>query len=329
MKAVRFSRFGRASEVAELVDVPEPPVPAAGEVLFELEVAPINPSDILHFAGRYARPAALPSFAGGGVLGRIIGVGPGVTHLVKGDRVIVVNTQRSGWRKRFVWPAEGLMPLPDGDPVELALLAANPPTALLMLERFGDLKSGDWVIQNAANSSVGVSTIQIAKSKGLRTINVVRRESLVEGLRAFGADVTLVDGPDLHERVKKAVGDGKVRLAIDAVAGDATRRLAACVADGGVVVNYGLLSGKPCEADSADVLFRDVSLRGFWYAGWLSKAQPAEVRSLFARLVGMLQAGTLRVPVEAVYTVAKLNEALAHAEREGRLGKVVLRWTSH
>ena len=326
MKAVRFSRFGRASEVAELVDLPEPAGPGAGQILFELLAAPINPSDLLHFAGRYGTPAALPSYAGGGVLGRILALGSGVTHLREGDRVIVVNTERSAWRERCIWPAAGLIPLPEGDPVEFALLAANPPTALLMLERFGDLREGDWLIQNAANSSVGISLIQIAKSKGLRSVNIVRRENLVDSLLGFGADVTLVDGPDLRDRVAQAVRGAKIKVAIDAVAGAATRRLAACVADGGVVVNYGLLSGQPCEVDSADVLFRDVALRGFWYAAWRSRAGPEEVGSMFARLTAMLQTGTLRIPVEAVYPVGKLNEALAHAEREGRLGKVVMRW---
>ena len=140
MKAVRFSKFGRASDVAELVDIPEPGAPGAGQVLFELQVAPINPSDLLHFAGRYATPPSLPSFAGGGVLGRILAVGPAVAHLRQGDRVIVVNTERSAWRERFIVPAAGLIALPAGDLVDLALLAANPPTALLMLERFGNLQ---------------------------------------------------------------------------------------------------------------------------------------------------------------------------------------------
>src|SRR5215210_3825504 len=108
MKAVRFSRFGRASEVAELVEVAPPDPPVAGEVLFQLEVAPVNPSDLLHFSGSYAEKPALPSFAGGGVLGRIVECGAGVTNVKSGDRVIVVNTERSGWRERFTWPAAGL-----------------------------------------------------------------------------------------------------------------------------------------------------------------------------------------------------------------------------
>lgn len=327
MKAVRFSRFGRASEVAELVEIPPPAagVPP-GQVLFQLEAAPVNPSDLLHFSGSYADKAPLPSFAGGGVLGRIVQCGPGVANVKRGDRVIVVNTERSGWRERFTWPAAGLLPLPEGDPVALALLAANPPTALLLLENFCDLQPGDWVMQNAANSSVGTSVIQIAAARGVRTVNIVRRPEPVAELKALGADVVLLDGPTLQERVAEAIGGQPVRLGLDAVAGEATRRMAACTCPGGGVVNYGLLSGKPCEIDPADVLFRDVSLKGFWYAGWYSRASEAEVLSLFERLLALHQSDRLRVPLEAVYPVEQLNTALAHAERQGRSGKVVLRW---
>ena len=325
MKAVSFARFGLGSEVAELADLPEPAAPAASEALVEIEAAPINPSDLLHFAGRYgAAPPALPAFAGGGVVGRVLAIGVDVTQPKVGDRVLLVATQRNSWRQRLLWPVSKLVVLPEADPVDLALLSANPPTALLMLQNFVALKPGDWVIQNAANSSVGVSLIQIARSMGVKTINLVRRDSLVEHLRGFGADVTLVDGPDVRERVAAAINGGQVRLGIDAVAGSATNRLANCVADGGTVVNYGLLSGAPCEMDAADVVFRDVSLRGFWYSRWMGQAQPAVVRALFDQLVGMLKAGTLRVPVEATYPMAQIRAALAHAEREGRMGKVVL-----
>jgi trans-2-enoyl-CoA reductase len=327
MKAVQFSRLGRASEVAELVDISEPPAPEPGQVLIEVEVTPINPSDLLHFEGRYAKQLPLPAFAGSGILGRVAAIGLDVQHLDLGHRVIAVNTERRGWCERFVWPAARVIPVSGPDPVDLALLAANPPTALLVLEGFGHLQPGDWVLQNAANSSVGVSLIQIAKTMGLRTVNVVRRGQLVDHLAAFGADVTLVDGPDLSVRVAEAVDGGAIKLAIDAIAGEATRRLANCLANGGTVVNYGLLSGKPCEVDAADIVFRDISLRGFWYSRWFASASPAAIKSLFDRLVGMLQAKTLRVPVEASYPIERLTEALAHAAREGRLGKVVLRWT--
>jgi len=327
MKAVRFSQFGLASDVAQLIDIPEPAPPGPGQVLIAVEIAPINPSDLLHFAGHYAQSAPLPAYAGTGVLGRVAALGSDVRHLKLNDRVIVVNTERSAWRERFVWPAARLFPLPQADAIDLGLLAANPPTALLMLESFCELHPGDWVMQNAANSSVGVSLIQIAKTMGLRTVNVVRRPELVGYLSAFGANAILVDGPDLRNRVAEVVGAGKIKLGVDAVAGDATRRLANCLADNGTLVNYGLLSGKPCEIDAADIVFRNISLKGFWYSRWLSTAEPAAVKALFTRLVGMLKTKTLRVPLEAAYPIDRLTEALAHAERAGRTGKVVLQWS--
>ena len=102
--------------------------------------------------------------------------------------------------------------------------------------------------------------------------------------------------------------------------------MANCLADGGTVVNYGLLSGKPCEVDAADIIFRDISLKGFWYSRWLSTADPAEIKALFVRLVGMVLAKTLRIPIEAIYPIEKLTEALTHAQKDGRFGKVVLQW---
>ena len=42
---------------------------------------------------------------------------------------------------------------------------------------FVDLDAGEWVIQNAANSGVGSYLIALAKMRGLKTVNVVRRAS--------------------------------------------------------------------------------------------------------------------------------------------------------
>jgi trans-2-enoyl-CoA reductase len=327
MKSVRFSRFGRASEVASLVEEGEPGAPPAGHVLFEMEAAPINPSDLLHFAGQYATPATLPSYAGGGVLGRVLLCGPGVVSPVPGDRVILINTNRSGWRERFVWPSAGLIRVPaDLDPVALSLLAANPPTAYRMLRDFMSLAPGDWVIQNAANSSVGMSLVQIASAWGIRTLNVVRRPDVAQDLIRIGGTAVVQDGDDLAARVREITGSARIPLGIDAVAGMACARLAQCVDDGGSVINYGLLSGEACRIESADVLFRGVSLRGFWYSAWLSRHAAAEVTSMFADLLALHAHGDLHVPVEATYPVGRLREALAHAERAGRSGKVVLTW---
>ena len=71
---------------------------------------------------------------------------------------------------------------------------ASPATALLMLDRYVDLKAGDWLVQSAANSAVGSAVVQLARARGVRTVNIVRREAVVAGLTALGADVVLGAG---------------------------------------------------------------------------------------------------------------------------------------
>src|SRR5207344_299184 len=142
-------------------------------------------------------------------------------------------------------PSEDAIPVPAGlDLAQAAMLRINPATALLLLEDHVALAPGDWVIQNVANSAVGRHLIVLAKARGVRTINVVRRDDIAAELRALGGDVVLSDGPDLVERARAAAGSGPVRLGIDAVSGAATKRIADCVGDGGVVASYGSMSGE-------------------------------------------------------------------------------------
>ena len=75
-----------------------------------------------------------------------------------------------------------------------------------------------------------------------------------------------------------ATGGAAIRLAIDAVAGAATARLAACLAPKGTVVTYGLLSGEPCQVPPHDVVFREITLTGFWLHKWLSEKSTAGER---------------------------------------------------
>jgi NADPH:quinone reductase-like Zn-dependent oxidoreductase len=250
--------------------------------------------------------------------------GASVVHLREGDRVMVSLAALGTWRERMVANAQRLFAMPEADMVQTALLGANPPTALLMLRECVPLQRGDWVMQNAANSSVGVSLIQLAKARGLHTVNVVRRAEQVAPLREFGADVVEVDGPDLAARVARASSGAPIRLGIDAIAGDAVERMAQCMADDGVIVNYGLLSGKPCTIDPSHVVFRGVRLHGFWFSRWQKSASNEAIRALYLELVEMVRQGQHRIPVEATYPLARFREALAHASREGRGGKVVL-----
>jgi mitochondrial enoyl-[acyl-carrier protein] reductase / trans-2-enoyl-CoA reductase len=326
VKAVQFSRFGPGWEVAEVVDLPDPGLPAPGEVLLDILASPINPSDLLNFEGRFGAYApALPAAAGGEAVGRIAAVGEGVTHVRPGDRVLAIYGGRGNWRERRRVPAAAMFPLPSAaDALQLAMFSVNPGTAWHMLTRFVPLAPGDWVLQNAGTSAVGHHVIKLAARMGARTISIVRRAEHAATLKALGADAVVVDGPDLPARVTTANEGAPIRLALDAVAGEATRTLVASVAKDGVVVIYGLLSGNATQIDAADPLFRNVAIRGFWFSAWFGAASAQERKALYDELTPLLLDGTLAVPVEATYPLPRVREALAHAARVGRGGKVLL-----
>ena len=323
-RAVQFARFGEPTDVAEVVieDVRDP---GPGEVTIDIEAAAINPSHLLTLQGKYGVAFKLPAVPGSEGAGTIVAVGPEVARHRMGDRVLV-PAYAGTWRQRVtVKAADILVGFPrDADPVQCSMLLANPPTAWLMLTRYVDLKPGDWVIQNAANSAVGQYLIQLCRHYGWRTVNVVRRKGMEEFFARLGADAVVEDGPDLADRVKAATGGAPVRLAIDAVAGAATARLAACVEKHGTVVNYGLLSGEPCQMPPQETVFRNVGLRGFWLTMWLREYSTQHDREqVYAVLRDLILRGVLHAGVEATYPLSRAKEALAHAARGGRGGKIV------
>jgi trans-2-enoyl-CoA reductase len=324
MLAAQVSAFGRPETAIEVVEQADPGEPGADEVTIDAEFVPINPADVLNLEGKYgAVPPKLPMIPGGEGVGRIAKAGSAVRHVKPGDRVLLPGP--GCWRERFKAPGKVVFALPEGvDPKQLAMLRVNPPTAYLMLHQFVAPKPGQWVIQNAANSGVGHCLIRLARLAGVKSVNVVRREELVAPLRAFGGDVVLTDGPDLDARVRAAIGEAALPLAVDAVGGSGTQRLARCVSDGGTVVNYGVLSGEPCMVDGRETVFRDVRLQGFWLRKWFADTPPAQIAALYRELASKVADGTLTVEVEAVYPIRKIKEAVAHAARGGRSGKILV-----
>jgi len=323
MKRVEIAAYGAPEIVAECVEAPDLGAPQAGEILFDVLAFPINPADLSFCRGNYRLTPNLPATPGAECVGRISAVGAGVTDLKPGD--LVINMARENWAQRRRVRAEDAVPIPAGlDLKQAAMLRINPATAQLLLEDHVALNPGDWVIQNVANSAVGRHLIVLAKAHGWRTINVVRREDVAAELRALGADAVLADGADLAERAGAAAGGAPIRLGIDAVSGEATKRIAECVADGGVAVSYGSMSGEDPVMSRPALGVRGVSLVGFMLGRGLAKRSPEQVRALYADLAAKLRDGVLKAPIEATYPIEEIKAALAHAQRGGRDGKVLV-----
>lgn len=321
MKRIEIGAYGLPEEVARCVEAADVGAPHTGEAVFEVLASPINPADILFCRGTYVVRPPLPATPGAECVGRVIAIGPGVSGLAPGD--LVVNMQRENWAQRRRVAAEDLIALPSGvDIRQAAMLRINPATARLMLNDFVPLQRGDWIAQNVANSAVGRMVIALAHEHGIHSVNVVRRTELIQELTGLGADVCLVDGPELPSRVRSA--GANIRFAMDAVGGAATSRLAAIVADGGTVCHYGSMSRENPVVANGDLIFRDLTFRGFMLGRALSKRTRQEVRELYAELAQMVCTGRLFAPVEQVYPIEEIGTALAHAQRTRPGGKILV-----
>jgi NADPH:quinone reductase-like Zn-dependent oxidoreductase len=322
MQAIQIKAFGNPAEVMKLVDIPDVGAPGEGEVVIALEASPINMSDLLMISGRYGYRPKLPSVMGTEGVGRVIAVGSGVRYLKQGDRTLVPYPAPA-WAERIKVDASRLRPLPGGDVNQLAMLGINPPTAYLMLTDFVTLPSGSWVIQNSANSGVGRALIPIAKSLGLKTVNVVRREEVAAELKAIGGDVVLVDGPDLGKRVAAETGKAPIALAVDGVGDTATTNLLGCLAEKGVHVFYSTISGKPSVVPATHLIFRDISIRGFWLANWFNSATPDQITRMYDRLTPLVASGAISAPIAGTYRFSEIAEAVAVASKNR--GKVLFK----
>jgi NADPH:quinone reductase-like Zn-dependent oxidoreductase len=314
MKAIQIEAFGNPAEVMKLVEVPDVGAPGEGEVVIALEASPINMSDLLMISGRYGYRPKLPAIVGTEGVGRVVAVGSGVKHLKAGDRTIVPYPS-AAWAERIKADARPLRALGAGDVNQLAMLSINPATAWLLLTEYVTLKPGDWVIHNSANSGVGRALIGIAKSLGLKTVNVVRRDDVVADIKAIGGDVVLVDGPDLAKRAAAETGKAPISLAVDGVADISSTGLLGCLTDKGVHVFYSAISGKPLVAPAQPLIFRDISIRGFWLANWFKTATPDKITQMYDRLTPLVASGAISSPVAGTFNFGQIAEAVAVAAK--------------
>src|SRR6185369_4583163 len=127
-------------------------------------------------------------------------------------------------------------------------------------------------------------------------VNIVRRPELVPELEAIGGDVVVVESPDVSEKIKAAVGHSELRLAFDGVSGPATGMLVATLSPRGTLVSFAAMSSNPMSISPLDVIFKPVTVRGFFmgHPEFAAKLAPAA-----AQAAEMIASGQVQIPVAA------------------------------
>src|SRR5437667_2489932 len=327
MRQLQLVAHGEPSDVIKLNTVPEPAL-GQEDVFIAMEAAPINPSDFLFVRGMYGVRPAFPSPVGAEGVGRVAKIGSKVDVALQGKRVLIIPTYEQGtWADQVVAPARNIVPMSDdADPLQLSMIGINPVTAYLLLNRYVSLMPGDWIGQTAANSAMGQYIIALAKLAGVKTLNVVRREDAAEQVRQWGGDRVVQQGDNLHKDIEEVLNGKKLSLVLDTVGGTQVGELAKSLKPGGSTVVYAVLSGQFPAISPKDLIYRDLSLHGFWLMNWIRNAPRTEIQEIYQKLGDLVADGSLYAAVEHVYPPEQFKDAFTRSLRSHRGGKILFQF---
>lgn len=326
MKTIRavHRAYGVPCEVLNAEEV-EIGSPSSGQVLVKLLRASVNPSDMGMIGGSYGRLRELPAIAGREAVGEVAEVADGVQNVKVGD-IVRIPEEPGAWSQYTICDAKDLMVLPKGLDLDmLAMSFVNPPTALLILEEFCELKAGDWVIQNGAGSALGYFMIQMCRLRGIKTINLLRNAKSKEAdLKAIGADIVIDESEFDAKKLKDLTGGGLPILGLNQIGGTSVSNMIKAMGFGGTIATVGAMTSEPVRFPTRFLIFNDLRLRGFWWDKWQRTHSKEQKDAVFAKIFKMIEDGSLRAPVDKIYPLSQIKDAMKRAAEGGRKGKVLL-----
>ena len=155
-------------------------------------------------------------------------------------------------------------------------------------------------------------------------MNVVRRRELIKELKANGADVVVTDETPLSKQIAELTGGARSVLGLNAVGGASAREIAKSLGPHGTLVTYGAMGRQPLQIPNSLLIFNDLRCHGFWVSEWYRQSSRTQIEQMFADLFPLVQSGKLRAPVEKTYPLPQVQQAIAHARRASRSGKILL-----
>jgi NADPH2:quinone reductase len=314
VRAVVLRAFGPPERlVAE--ELPDP-VPAAGQVLVEVELASVTFVETQLRAGRPPHPAMapeLPAVLGNGVGGVVAACGDGVDAALLGRRVVTTTGGRGGYAQRVAVDSGLLVDVPDGLALADAVaLLADGRTALMLFEAAA-IAPGETVLVEAAAGGVGSLLVQLAAGAGARVVAAAGGARKAALARSLGAD----DAVD-YTQPGWAARAGQVDVVFDGVGGSIARSAFELVRSGGRFSSYGMASGTFAGiADEVAADFGVTLLRANGHA-------PAQLRAFSERALAAAAAGEIKPVLGQWFALGRA--AAAHAAIVGRetIGKTLL-----
>ena len=338
MRAALFHAHG-GPEVLKVEDVPTPE-PSTGEVLLRVHAAGMNHLDLWVRRGLPIE-TTMPHIGGSDVAGEVAALGPAVTGVKIGARVVVnpslscgqcewckageeplcvkykilgEHTQ-GGFAEYVVVPAANLFPIPDTftyDDAAAAPLAFL--TAWRGLMTRARLKKGETVLITGASGGVATAGIQIAKLAGARVFAVTTADN-IERVKQLGADVVYDrNSTDYAKQLWQDTEKRGVDVILDSV-GEATwQQNVRSLARAGRLVVYGATTGPKAELDLRVVFWKQIEVLGTTMSN----------KSEFEEVMRLVFTGALKPVVDRVFKLDDIRAAHEHLENGEQFGKVIV-----
>ena len=322
MKALVCRAYGPVDSLV-LDEVPDPE-PHDGQVLVAVRACGVNFPDVLIVQGKYQFKPPPPFSPGGEVGGVVEAIGPGVTDVRVGDRVVAFGAF-GGLAEKLVADAAKIVPVPDGlDLATASCMSTAFGTTLHALRDRAQLRSGETLLVLGAAGGVGLSAVQIGKRMGARVIAAASSAEKLEVCRHHGAD-DVIDyaREDLKERVKALTGGAGADVVYDPVGGAFTEAALRATAWEGRLLVIGFAAGDIPRIPTNLTLLKGCSIVGvFW--GMAMAREPARGRAELQELLGWAKDGSLKPHIHARYPLERALDALRDIEQRRVRGKAVV-----
>ncbi|WP_338721221.1 zinc-binding dehydrogenase [Devosia sp. XK-2] len=321
MKRAVYSQFGLPQNVLSTEEV-DRPQPGAGQVLVRMVLSPVHNHDLMTTAGQYGFKPSLPAGAGTEAVGVVEALGEGVTHLQMGQRV--AGGAQGTWADYYLADARRVVPVPASVDDETACqLVSMPLSAKMLLDTLG-VEKGQWIALNAANGAVGKLVAQYGAELGINVLGLVRRPEAVAEMAALGFDnIVATEGADWQDRVRAITGGAPIVRGVESLGGEGAEQLVGILADGAELISFGAMTEKPLEISASHLLFRRITVKGFWGAN--PPVQPERIGQLLGEVVADAASGKLKLAIEASYGLDEVAKAVAASGEPGRKGKIAIR----
>jgi len=325
----RFGRM-RAVQVVEptgpehlqVREVPDPQ-PGEGQVLVEVHSIGVSFPDLLLSRGEYQLKPEPPFTLGVDVAGVVVSAPEG-SGLSAGDRVAAVAPY-GGASELAVFGTDAVFRLPDALSFdEGAALPMNYLTAEFALHERAGLREGETVLVHGAAGGVGTATIQVAKGMGARVVAVCSTQEKCDYAQAAGADeAVLLEG--FKDSVMALTEGRGVDVVVDVVGGSVFTDSLRCLATLGRLLVVGFAAGEGIpEVKVNRLLLNNVDVRGVGWGGY-GMMRPGYLHQQWEALLPMIEAGAVKPPIGATYSLDELGRALVDMDQRRTLGKSVVR----